>query len=553
MRNKLSIVLGFVLVTAMISCSKSSNAPAPPAFQAITFKFGPDTTSITIDQASMVIKNMPRSCDVTKLIATAVLPAGFSISPDPSAAKDYSKGVTYTVTNAHGQSYTMQITAPVYDATNNPYGIYTPKHLNDVRNGLNDSYVLMNDIDLPNLGAANASAITGISDFSTYGWFSIGTSYVNGGHVIFRGSLDGQNHVVKNFTMIYRGNNPPPGIDAGHVGKSFDGLFGYAVHATFKNIGIQLVATGINDVAIDGSTYGSVGALVGRVDSSNITNCYVTGNGFVTAGQNTGGLIGRANNTTITKCYSTLTPAGGTAIRSLSNGGGLIGGANQCDIADSYSTCSIGGAVDVGGLLGSLSTSTLKTSYASGSVTELPLDGSSSLVPFNSVGGLVGTVNSASPGTSTIQNSYATGAVSGANGANTDFHKGTRIGGLIGQIASNSAPVSVTFCYTSGTVSRAWTSSTAPYLTGGLVGTTFNNVFITSSSCTNYWDKEKTGQTYLGGGNGALATDNAYTVNGKTSAEMKSTATFLNWDFSTVWSASSTINNGYPYLRSINK
>jgi hypothetical protein len=501
----------------------------------------------------MVIKNMPRSCDVTKLIATAVLPTGFSISPNPSAAKDYSNGVTYTVTNAHGQSYTMQITAPVYDATNNPYGIYTPKHLNDVRNGLNDSYVLMNDIDLPNLGAANASAITGISDYTTYGWFSIGTSYVNGGHVIFRGSLDGQNHIVKNFTMIYRGNNPPPGIDAGHVGKSFDGLFGYAVHATFKNIGIQLAATGINDVAIDGSTYGSVGALVGRVDSSNITNCYVTGNGFVTAGQNTGGLIGRANNTTITKCYSTLTPAGGTAIRSLSNGGGLIGGANQCDIADSYSTCSISGAVDVGGLLGSLSTSTLKTSYASGNVTELPLDGSSSLVPFNSVGGLVGTVNSASPGTSTIQNCYATGTVNGANGANTDFHKGTRIGGLIGQIPTSSAPVSITFCYASGPVSRVWTSSTAPYLIGGLVGTTFNNVFITSSSCTNYWDKEKTGQTYLGGGNGALATDNAYTVNGKTSAEMKSTATFLNWDFSTVWSASSTINNGYPYLRSINK
>ena len=29
-------------------------------------------------------------------------------------------------------------------------------------------------------------------------------TYVNGGHVIFRGSLDGQNHVIKNFTSIYQ-------------------------------------------------------------------------------------------------------------------------------------------------------------------------------------------------------------------------------------------------------------------------------------------------------------------------------------------------------------
>ena len=194
----------------MISCKKSSDGPTTAEFQAITFKFGPDATAITIDQATQTLKNLPRSCDPTQLVATAVLPTGFTISPDPTTAKNYTTGVTYTITNAQGNTYTMQITAPVYDAVNNPYGIYTPKHLSDIRNGLNDSYVLMNDIDLPNLNAADAAASVGISDYATYGWYSIGATYVNGGHVIFRGSLDGQNHVISNLTTSYRGSNGNP-------------------------------------------------------------------------------------------------------------------------------------------------------------------------------------------------------------------------------------------------------------------------------------------------------------------------------------------------------
>jgi hypothetical protein len=111
----------------------------------------------------------------------------------------------------------------------------------------------------------------------------------------------------------------------------------------------------------------------------------------------------------------------------------------------------------------------------------------------------------------------------------------------------------VRFSYATGAVSRIHTSATAPYLIGGLVGTTGNNVFVVSSSSTNYWDKEKTGQTTLGGGNGALATDNAFTANGKTTAEMKAQSTFLNWDFA-IWTVAAGKNNGYPhYAQLLNK
>src|SRR6185436_17254281 len=240
MKLRLPLAIVLLALTATISCKKS-DGPTTAEFQAITFKFGQDATAITIDQATQTLKNLPRSCDPTQLIATASLPSGFAITPDPATAKNYTTGVTYTITNAQGNKYTLQISAPVYHAVNNPYGIYTPKHLSDIRNGLNDSYVLMNDIDLPNLNATDAAASTGISDYANYGWFSIGATYVNGGNVIFRGSLDGQNHMISNLMSNYRGNNAnPDGIDPGRNGKNCDGLFGYAALATFKNIGIKL-------------------------------------------------------------------------------------------------------------------------------------------------------------------------------------------------------------------------------------------------------------------------------------------------------------------------
>lgn len=556
MKNKLlNIVTVLAILTAMLSCKKTKDEPKTAQFQSLTFKFGTDSTAISVDNAAQTLKNLPRNSDVTKLVARVVLPSGYSISPDPSTAKDYTKGVTYTVTTNEARTYTVQITAPAYDAVSNPYGIYTARHLSDVRFGLNDSYVLMNDIQLPDLSAAAATNL-GISDYRDHGWYSIGSSYVDGGAVVFRGMLDGQGHVVKNLTMINRpdGTLPPANIDAGHNGKNTDGLFGNAIKATFKNIGIQLASTGINDWQTDGSGYGSVGSLIGQADSCTITNCYVAGTSLIKGKQYTGGLIGKALNSTISKCYAAISPAAGNyAITAPGDGGGLIGWALYTTVTDSYASCGVVGSVNVGGLIGYANTCTIKTSYASGNVSEIPYNETGGLVAPNSLGGLIGAVNTITPATSIIQNCYATGAVAGANGSNTGFHQGTRVGGLIGQVTSNSGPVSVMYCYASGPVSRVWTSATAPYLIGALVGTTPNNVFITSSVCTNYWDKTTTGQANLGGGNGAFAQDNAFTANGKTTAEMKTQGTFLNWDFSTVWTLAAGTNSGYPYLRSINK
>ena len=552
------VISAFFFAAVLFGCKKNTDVPdnTPAQFQPVTFKFGSDSTTITVDNSVQVIKNMPRSSDARQLGAAVVLPAGYSISPDPATVKDYTNGITYTVTNSNGKTYTVQVTVLAYNAVSNPYGIYTAKHLSDIRNGLNDSYVLMNDIQLPDLTAANAASSVGISDYSQYGWFSIGSRYVNGAHVIFRGSLDGQNHVIKNFTSSYRpSSNPQPtGIDPGRNGKSTDGLFGNAINATFKNIGIQLSAAGIKDFVAEGEAYGYVGSLVGLADTSTITNCYVTGNAIISAGQYFGGLIGGLRNSTINKSYAALTaPTGNYSLTSGSSGGGLIGTAYNSIISDCFSSCSIIGGVDIGGLIGAANTCTIKTCYASGNVAELPYNAFGSLIAPNILGGLIGTVSSAPPATTVIENCYALGDVTGANGSNNDFHKATRMGGLIGQISNSSGSVSVKYCYAVGHITRVWTSASAPFLTGALVGNTPNGVFISSAVCTNYWDKTTTGQINLGGGNATLAQDNGFTPNGKTTAEMKTAATYVNWDFTAVWNIGSGTNNGYPYLRTVIK
>ena len=415
-------ISAFLFAAVLFGCKKKNDVPdnTPAQFQPVTFKFGSDSTIITIDNSVQVIKNMPRSSDAKQLAAAVVLPAGYSISPNPSTVQDYTNGITYTVTNSNGKTYTVQITVLAYNAISNPYGVYTAKHLSDIRNGLNDSYVLMNDIQLPDLTAANAASSVGISDYGQYGWYSIGSRYVNGAHVIFRGSLDGQNHVIKNFTSSYRpSSNPQPtGIDPGRNGKNTDGVFGYAISATFKNIGIQLSASGIKDFIAQGESYDYVGSLVGLADSSTINNCYVTGNAVITAGSSCGGLIGAARNSTLSKSYAALTvPAGTYAVTSGIDAGGLIGTAFNSSIADCYASCSIKGGANAGGLIGQANTCTIKTCYASGNVGELPYNAFGSLIAPNILGGFIGTVSSAAPSTTVIENCYALGAVTGANGA----------------------------------------------------------------------------------------------------------------------------------------
>jgi hypothetical protein len=171
-------------------------------------------------------------------------------------------------------------------------------------------------------------------------------------------------------------------------------------------------------------------------------------------------------------------------------------------ITDSSVTAGMYAAV----LAGNIEGSTISRCYTTGNVT-----GS-----FD-VGGLVGGTNP----TSTISDCYSTATVSGSS----------YIGGLIGHI---SGTLTLRRNYASGKV----TGSSG---VGGLIGTTGS---ATITAC--YYDGDTTGYYAASG----------WTAGGTPlhTSTMKERLTYLpgtadDWDFTTIWDISSSVNSGYPYLR----
>ena len=178
--------------------------------------------------------------------------------------------------------------------------------------------------------------------------------------------------------------------------------------------------------------------------------------------------------------------------------GGLVGYAYESSITSSYSAGAVSCVNDfVGGLVGHASDNTsITSSYSKGSVSGR-----------NGVGGLVGYARD----NSNITNSFSMSAVSGND----------NIGGLVGFTRNSD----IMHCYSTGSVSSAYD------FVGGLVGASYEDSSITSC----YWDIETSGQTVSASGTG------------KTTVEMMQQATFVGWDFTTVWGICEDVY--YPYLR----
>ena len=181
--------------------------------------------------------------------------------------------------------------------------------------------------------------------------------------------------------------------------------------------------------------------------------------------------------------------------------GNLVGYNYFGTISNSYATGNASGQRQVGGLVGSNYGGDISESYATGSVTNRG----------NITGGLVG-INRG-----TISNSYATGQVTGIN----------NVGGLVGQ--NMTVPGSETLFKGSISNSYATGSVTGSIRVGGFVG---NNSGAINAS---YFDTESTGKSSAFGVNtGTL------TVTSLTSANMKKSSNFANWDISSDSSISKT-------------
>ena len=282
--------------------------------------------------------------------------------------------------------------------------------------------------------------------------------------------------------------------------------------------------------------YSSTGGLVGRAQTTDITDSFAVGNvngNFIWSG----GLVGyyQIGPAAINRSFA-LGDVTGNRASGTSGAGGLVGGVNGTSISNSYARGNVyGRGDDVGGLVGVLNSSgnSLSNSHAFGSVigrneigglvgtvdTGSLIDRSSSYGSVNgtnSVGGFVGLLE----GTSGVSNSFSTGDVFASSG----------LGGFIGTMTSNG---SVQYNHSRGSV----------------FGTTNNRAFmgslITGTFTNNYWNSDTVNLT-----DGTLdGTSSVNEFEPLNDSEFKYSASFVGFDFSGTGEWYTTDNIHYPIHR----
>jgi len=296
----------------------------------------------------------------------------------------------------------------------------------------------------------------------------------------FTGTFDGNDCVISNLTY------------AATAATSYVGLFGYALNATIKNLGVE-------DVNISGKC-AIVGALIGYQNNSNVTNCYSTGIVGSTLTSSTiayaGGLIGYQSDGNATNCYSTASVTASSSSASAYTGG-LIGYQGSSGIAENCYSAGF-----------SICSSTNYSSFA---------------------GGLIGYQYSG-----TAKNCYSTRWVSSTSSSSSYY---AYAGGLTAR-QYNTANATIENCYAAGWI---YTSATNCY-EGGFVGHYGGSGTI--SNC--FWD------TDISCVSDGLGYGTSTEVVGKTSTKMKTSATFtdVGWDFDDVWEIHEL--QTYPLLKKYN-
>jgi len=217
-----------------------------------------------------------------------------------------------------------------------PYQITTIEQLDAIRDTLDGSFILMNDLDF--LNDASYEHPENKNDYiQGSGWLPIITSKEEA----FTGTFNGQDHIISNL-FVNR--------------TTHCSLFGIIETAEVTNLDL---------INVDIKGRGALGCIASHSKSSIITHCQVEGtiNG---KSYNVGGLVG-TNNGTIANCQASVDVIGNYYV------GGLVG-FNEGNITDSSATGEVKGydfskeIVNIGGLVGGNSGS-IKDSYATGKVT----------------------------------------------------------------------------------------------------------------------------------------------------------------------------------------
>ena len=261
-----------------------------------------------------------------------------------------------------------------------PWQISTIEQLNEVRNHLDDHFILLNDLDM--------SIATGDESGEFWndgaGWEPIGEYNYPSIDEPFTGTFDGNGFTISGLFI----NRPE---------TDYIGLFGYLNFRSSPYQDPEIIDLTLSNVNITG--FDRTGALVGSLaaNSGSIINC--SSSGSVTGNSYTGGLIG-IGSSDMDNCYSTCTVIG------LNRVGGLIGD-SEGHINTSYASGSVTGNGFLGGLVG-YNNGYLFNCYANGDVTG----------EWNYIGGLLGHNNTSAgvsycyvTGTTTIDGYYSEGLI----------------------------------------------------------------------------------------------------------------------------------------------
>lgn len=300
--------------------------------------------------------------------------------------------------------------------SSDPYKIYYPDQLHQVRNYLNQSGVyfkLMNDIDITEWNEANNPG---------QGWEPIGVQSAP-----FKGVFDGNNKKITGFS-ITRGST------------DYVGFFGYIDGATVKNLTIEGPVTGHSYVGafvgygtnctLSGLThkgaitaYSYAGHISGQSGGGALSNATATGNISCTNGY-VGGIVGNRLGQFVTQ---NLQMSGNITVSSSSAQyiGGIAGASFSISNA-TYSGSIVSTGNYVGGICGQSSAS-VRSSRVSGSVKGKSY-----------VGGICGILSS-DYANNIIENCYSYADVTGT---------GSYVGGVVGYGMS-----SITECASFGNVS----------------------------------------------------------------------------------------------------
>jgi hypothetical protein len=278
----------------------------------------------------------------------------------------------------------------------------------------------------------------------------------------------------------------------------------------------------ISNLFINRPTVDYIGLFgrTGTVTLANIilTNVNITGRNYV------GALIGYASSITVSYCSSSGSLYGG--IDGSLNGmvGGLLGYIGGGTISYSYSNCNVTGPKRAGGFLGASNNLNINCCYATGNIL---INGT-----YNNTyaGGFSGEFDSSVTGI-VLNNSYATGSVTNSSTGGLSY-----AGGFSG-FEGGSTVVTVQNSYCTGAVSAVNTPR-------GFVARTLGSPVNTNC----FFDTQTTGQAVAGNAG----------ITGKTTVDMKITATFTGagWDFvgettngtNNYWDRTDGINSGYPVL-----